>query len=253
MYLNIVSWGAVISLAVNVQAQVQQRNYNCNNQQRTCNNICYWLTCVQPTINTFTRDSGNAATVRQRRVDCGVTHRPRPCTLPGLGVGGDWTDEFPFASTLEGGRTPNGDGAALLCTPSAEQRTQAAYLTNHIYGNPLMPQGTQFQLVMQNTGGIEYCDPAATPNGCDGSLFDGFHYFNDDDIYCQWDISASSGVTCVDGQGNPAQPPAKKKRDMGMQEPRAANWSNLLHISDPKLAKRMKADMPESVALPLEE
>lgn len=57
---------------------------------------------------------------------------------------------------------------------------------------------------------------------------------------------------CVDGQGNPADPPAKMKRDMAIQEPRAANWSNLLHISDPELAKRMKAEMLESVALPFE-
>ena len=172
MHLNIVSWSAFISLAASVQAQVQQRNYNCNNQQRTCNNICYWLTCIQPQVNTFTRDSGVAATVQQRRVDCGVRHNPRPCTLPGLGVGGDWTDEFPFASTMEGGRTPNGDGASLLCTPSAEQRSkyichftypkyanmgvlaQAAYITNHVYGNPALPQGGQFQLVMQNTAGM---------------------------------------------------------------------------------------------------
>lgn len=91
----------------------------------------------------------------------------------------------------------------------------------------------------------EYCDPNATPNGCDGSKFDGFHYFNDEDIYCQWDISASAGVGCLDGKGNSADPPAKMKREVRsrLEQPRAANFSNLLHIRQPELAERMKRDI----------
>lgn len=98
----------------------------------------------------------------------------------------------------------------------------------------------------------EYCDAGATPDGCDGSNFAGFHYFVDDDIYCQWDIDASAGVQCLDGQGNPANPPAKMKREVRgtLEQPRAANFSNLLHVRDPELAKRMKADM--MVTLPFE-
>jgi hypothetical protein len=73
---------------------------------------------------------------------------------------------MPFAGTLEGGRTTNGDGASLLCTSAAEERSkstlsekrkrldskhtnlnataQAGRLINGIYGRPWMPVGTQF-------------------------------------------------------------------------------------------------------------
>jgi len=123
MVSNTLYYSAIACLTAVVQAQ-QQRNYDCTNMGLTCSNICYFMTCVAPTVNTFTRDSGNADNVRNRRRDCGVAHSPRPCTFAGFGVGGDWTDEFPFASTLEGGRTPDGRGASLLCTPSAEQRSE---------------------------------------------------------------------------------------------------------------------------------
>ena len=73
---------------------------------------------------TLTRSSNGP--VRQRRRDCGVNHTPRPCTsqadgglgLPGFGSS---ADEYPFATTVEGGLTPYGDGAGLLCVPPAEQ------------------------------------------------------------------------------------------------------------------------------------
>jgi hypothetical protein len=117
-----VSYATFISLAVLGSAQIQI-NYDCTNQAITCTNICYWHTCIQPTVDVFTRDI-DATRRGQRRTACGVKHRPRPCSasFPGFSAAGDWTDEFPFASTMEGGRTPNGDGASLLCTPGAEQR-----------------------------------------------------------------------------------------------------------------------------------
>jgi hypothetical protein len=79
---------------------------------------------------TLTRSSNGP--IGQRRRDCGVNHSPRPCTsqvngglgLPGFGSS---ADEYPFASTVEGGLTPYGDGAGLLCVPPAEQNSMFLY------------------------------------------------------------------------------------------------------------------------------
>ena len=107
-------------------AQLPMRPYSCNNNHRICQNICYWQICVHPEQTSYTYDSQGPTD--QRRIDCGATHDPRPC-IPtsdgGLGIG-DATnsspDEFPFASMAEGGRTPYGDGASILCVSDAEQR-----------------------------------------------------------------------------------------------------------------------------------
>lgn len=37
--------------------------------------------------------------------------------------------QFPFASTVEGGLTPNGEGASLLCAPEMEQRSKCYHIT----------------------------------------------------------------------------------------------------------------------------
>jgi hypothetical protein len=72
----------------------------------------------------------------------------------------------------------------------------------------------------------------------------GFHYFDTDDVYCQWDISASDKIQCLDGQGNSVDPPAKAKRSTRLEQPREANFSNLLHIREPGLAKRLMEERP---------
>lgn len=224
--------------ATSVMAQA--RNYNCNNQPNICSNICFWQICVHPEQTSYTYDS--AGPVAQRRTDCGVTHNPRPCPPPlSLGNAGDEADEFPFASMAEGGRTPFGDGASILCVPSSEQRVQGGVITQLYRG---LQQGANFELALTNTNGIPYCDPGATPNpgSCDGTDFPGFHFFPDDDIYCQWDVDASTDVTCIDGtDGSMVDPPAKLRR-RGEKEPRVPEWNALLHIREPELVKRLAAE-----------
>ncbi|KAI1501816.1 hypothetical protein F5X99DRAFT_408626 [Biscogniauxia marginata] len=242
--LNTLNLPGVVVLAIGflaTGATTQNiRNYSCNNQPNICSNICFWQICVHPDQTTYTYDS--AGPVAQRRTDCGVTHNPRPCQLPNFANPGDEADEFPFASMAEGGRTPYGDGASLLCVPSSEQRVQGGVITQMYRG---LAQGTVFELALQNTDGIPYCDPSATPNpgSCDGADFNGVHYFPDDDIYCQWDVDASRTISCVDGQdGSLVDPPARLRlRD---QEPKQANWSALLHIREPELVRRLAAPRP---------
>lgn len=107
------------SLATSVMGQ-NILNYNCNKQPNICSNICFWQICVHPEQTTYTYDS--AGPVAQRRTDCGVTHNPRPCQLPLFADPTNEADEFPFASMAEGGLTPFGDRASLLCVPASEQR-----------------------------------------------------------------------------------------------------------------------------------
>lgn len=86
------------------------------------------LVCVHPeqTFYTPSRANGDPDT---RREDCGAKHTPDACPPSGLGIG-DATntspDEFPFASLEQGGRTPYGDGASVLCVPLAEQKSRSS-------------------------------------------------------------------------------------------------------------------------------
>lgn len=113
---------------------------------------------------------------RIRRQDCGADHNPNPCQAKPNGLGipgpGPSPDEFPFASSTEGGLTPFGDGASILCVPNSEQQSkkymhpiqhrfyvlrlthktgQAAKVTNFWRG---IPDGSQAALVLQDTTGM---------------------------------------------------------------------------------------------------
>jgi len=128
MYFNkVVLSLAAASVAV---AQRQIRPYSCLNNANICSNICYWQICVHPEQQFYTRDSNGP--VDQRRIDCGATHTPPACPdTGGLGIGDDTNsspDEFPFASLAQGGRTPFGDGASILCVTVAEQRCKSILL-----------------------------------------------------------------------------------------------------------------------------
>lgn len=105
------------------------RPYNCINNPTICQNMCFWMGCVHPQAQIFTRDSLQA-NANQRRADCGATHCPKkPCEI-GFGTPTHTSpDEFPFASMLEGGRTPFGDGSSLLCVPLAEQHCKCKQLS----------------------------------------------------------------------------------------------------------------------------
>ena len=76
---------------------------------------------------------------------------------------------------------------------------------------------------------------------CDGTQFDGVHFFPDDDVFCQWDVEASGQVRCVDGQtGGDVDPPAAARlRARAQEEPRLANYTALLHVRQPQLVDKI--------------
>ncbi|RYO08392.1 hypothetical protein AA0121_g11365 [Alternaria tenuissima] len=198
------------------------RNYNCARQPTICTNICYYQTCVQPGNDLFNYDPNGDAD--QKREDSGVTPNPssreRPCLGLVDGGPGMETDEFPFASMAEGG-----DGATLICASGAEQRSK------------LTPRSA-------------YCDQGATPaTGCNGKEFPGFRFFQDDGIYCQWDIDIPQDeqIVCVNADDGSLVDPPAKLRLRAEEAPREMNWNNLLHVRDPELVKRLAAEEPVSI------
>ncbi|CAN9427533.1 unnamed protein product [Alternaria alternata] len=235
----------VISTLVASTLGQTTRNYNCARQPTICTNICYYQTCVQPGNDLFNYDPNGDAD--QKREDSGVTPNPssreRPCL--GLVDGGPSmeTDEFPFASMAEGG-----DGATLICASGAEQRSQGGVL-RQLY-RPLNGNGEQFRLALTNTNGIAYCDQGATPaTGCNGKEFPGFRFFQDDGIYCQWDIDIPQDeqIVCVNADDGSLVDPPAKLRLRAEEAPREMNWTNLLHVRDPELVKRLAAEEPVSI------
>ncbi|KAH7310880.1 hypothetical protein B0I35DRAFT_439835 [Stachybotrys elegans] len=150
-----------------------QRPYSCNNNFMICQNICYWQICVHPEQTSYS-PSRASGVPDQRRVDCGATHTPAACPPSGLGIGDSTNtspDEFPFASLAQGGRTPYGDGASVLCVPDAEQRSQGGKVRQLYNG---LNDGDDFELALQDTDGIPWCDPSATPTA--GSCEDGVQW-----------------------------------------------------------------------------
>ncbi|CAN9406427.1 unnamed protein product [Alternaria sp. RS040] len=214
----------VISTLVASTLGQTTRNYNCARQPTICTNICYYQTCVQPGNDLFNYDPNGDAD--QKRIDSGVTPDPssreRPCLGLVDGGPGMETDEFPFASMAEGG-----DGATLICASGAEQRSQGGVLRQ-----------------------FAYCDQGATPaTGCNGKEFPGFRFFQDDGIYCQWDIDIPQDeqIVCVNADDGSLVDPPAKLRLRAEEAPREMNWTNLLHIRDPELVKRLAAEEPVSI------
>ncbi|CAN9393656.1 unnamed protein product [Alternaria alternata] len=239
--------GPIFVLSTLVASTLGQttRNYNCARQPTICTNICYYQTCVQPGNDVFNYDPNGDAD--QKREDSGVTPNPssreRPCLGLVDGGPGMETDEFPFASMAEGG-----DGATLICASGAEQRSQGGVL-RQLY-RPLNGNGEQFRLALTNTNGIAYCDQGATPaTGCNGKEFPGFRFFQDDGIYCQWDIDIPQDeqIVCVNADDGSLVDPPAKLRLRAEEAPREMNWNNLLHVRDPELVKRLAAEEPVSI------
>ena len=95
-----------------------------------------------------------------------------------------------------------------------------------------------------------YCDQGATPaTGCNGKEFPGFRFFQDDGIYCQWDIDIPQDeqIVCVNADDGSLVDPPAKLRLRAEEAPRETNWTNLLHIRDPELVKRLAAEEPVSI------
>jgi hypothetical protein len=133
-------------------------DWDCTNALGTCNNACF-ATNHGLANGVLTYDA-DASVRPQRREDAGCGSWS-PCTTTGYSNWGDSCDEYPFASTHEGGT-----GSILRCVDSSENNSQGGSLSN-FYGT--INDGDQFQVVVRNYGGANFCDNAAAQN--DGSEF----------------------------------------------------------------------------------
>jgi len=115
------------ALAVFIRAQ--EFNLNCTNAPQSCNNDCYavYVAGSQFTLNW---DMPSAAVENGRRTASGCTQGNglSACGTSGIppyNNSGDTCDEYPYASTTQGGT-----GAILRCVPLADNASEGGQLTN---------------------------------------------------------------------------------------------------------------------------
>jgi Deoxyribonuclease NucA/NucB len=149
----------VILTAVASLALAANFDWDCTNSLATCNNACYAVYCKKFT-STLTYDSDQSNRGPRRTASgCNKT----PCTNTGYSAFGNSCDEYPFASTTQGGA-----GAILRCVDASENSSklcivvfndQILTLPTQGEGGQLgnfykkLNDGDQFDLFIQNYAG----------------------------------------------------------------------------------------------------
>ena len=105
----------LIVLVTALLAVAQNFEWDCTNSLATCNNACFAVNC-KGSPNSLTYDS-NQANRGPRRTASGCNRTP--CTNTHYSSFGNSCDEFPFASTTQGGA-----GAILRCVDSSENSSK---------------------------------------------------------------------------------------------------------------------------------
>ncbi|KAG2414746.1 hypothetical protein HFD88_003938 [Aspergillus terreus] len=157
-----VSLFLLLSLAILVHCQANFA-WNCANSRQACINACFAVQCGN--ANPIqTRGPPGSSTAQRKRAGCAgsicnALTAPHPVIGPSC-------DEFPFASSTEGG-----DGAYLRCIPAADNYSQGGQLSGFFVVNGVVAGG-QYYTFITNSVGLRYCD-AAVPGGCanDGQQF----------------------------------------------------------------------------------
>ena len=122
-------------------AQVPQFEWDCTNSLGTCNNACYAVNHgLAPARLTYDADKNNR---NPRRTASGCNRTP--CSNTNYKQWGGSCDEFPFASTREGG--PN---AILRCVDGSENSSEGGQLGNFY---KTINNGNQFDLFITNYRG----------------------------------------------------------------------------------------------------
>lgn len=129
-------------LAATATAQVNFE-WDCTKSLGTCNNACYAI-FKKGLKDTLTYDS-NKSIRDTRRVASGCSRNP--CNNAALSYGrwGKSCDEFPFASTKEGGA-----GAMLRCVDGSENSSEGGQLGNFY---KTLANGARFKLFIRNYKG----------------------------------------------------------------------------------------------------
>jgi len=119
----------------------------------TCNNACYATYCKD--ISRALHYDSNAEHQAERRKQSGVTKNPcnTSPTKEKYGKFGDSADEFPFATTKEGGKHGN-QNAILRCVPGPDNSSQGSQLQKFY---KTLKDGEEFTIDIRNYGGVQYC------------------------------------------------------------------------------------------------
>lgn len=114
--LHLLPFLGLLTLTANVAAiaTVKAFNWNCNPTPDTCNNACYLLYAYGEDIGTLSFDP-NVSRRRKRRTASGCSRNPCNNKKLPYGKSGSSCDEYPFASTYQGGQ-----GASLRCVSPTE-------------------------------------------------------------------------------------------------------------------------------------
>ncbi|KAK8110222.1 uncharacterized protein PG998_006679 [Apiospora kogelbergensis] len=131
--------------------------WDCTKSLGTCNNACYAI-YHNLAQGSLTYDSNEAN--RNPRRTASVCNKT-PCTNTNYTKWGNSCDEFPFASTKEGGK-----GAILSCVDSTENSSEGGQLGNFY---KKLKNGDKFDIFVKNYKGARFCDDHNAKN--DGSEF----------------------------------------------------------------------------------
>ncbi|KAJ8120764.1 hypothetical protein ONZ43_g2611 [Nemania bipapillata] len=131
--------------------------WDCTNSLGTCNNACYAVNHgLASGVLTYDSDTNNR---NPRRTASGCNKNP--CSNTVYKKYGDSCDEYPFASTKEGGT-----GAILRCVDSTDNSSEGGQLGNFY---KTINNGDKYSIFVRNYAGAAFCENAAMAN--DGSEF----------------------------------------------------------------------------------
>ncbi|KAK0536252.1 hypothetical protein OC835_002092 [Tilletia horrida] len=126
--------------------------FDCTKVPNICSNDCYAIQCIgKPT--TLHRDSENAAYHRTQN----ACRSPNRCS--GNPSDSNSCDEYPFASSAEGGA-----GAVTRCVPSRENSVQGGTLSS-FYTNNGVTNGQAYNVGFSNSRGLQYCGTGCKNTG----------------------------------------------------------------------------------------
>ena len=118
-------------------------NWDCTNSLATCNNACFSVNHgLHPGVLTYDSNPDNR-TPRRQSSGCAQN----PCNTASIPYSrfGNSCDEYPFASTNEGG-----PDATLRCVDSSENSSEGGQLGNFY---KTIQNGDQFNIYVENYGG----------------------------------------------------------------------------------------------------
>ncbi|EPQ32217.1 uncharacterized protein PFL1_00414 [Pseudozyma flocculosa PF-1] len=126
--------------------------FDCAKVPNICSNDCYAIQCLGKP-STLHRDSANASTRRQQT----ACQSPNRCS--GNPTDSNSCDEYPYASSIEGGA-----GSATRCVPSAENSSQGGSLSS-FYRSAGVADGDAYNVAFKGSSGLQYCSGSCTNSG----------------------------------------------------------------------------------------